>query len=101
MRSSQSPPRSGVAAAIAAESVAIAVLGLDRGQFARKRLHLAAKRNVGPGERRFLVATGGDRLAQARHAFDPRRRHGDAKLGRLALDRVEPATVARALLQQA
>ena len=100
MRADQRAPRRGVAAALVAQQRAIAVFGVERRRSGRQRLDLALQRQLGPGERRGVVAIARDHRLEAVDAFEPRRGDGDAEFGRLALERVEPGRVARALLEQ-
>ena len=67
----------------------------------REALDLALQRQIGPRKGRGVVALQRDHRLEPGHAFVARRRDGDGEFGRLALDRVQPMGIARALLQQA
>ncbi len=90
----------GVAAAIVAQTRPVAVFGHERGPALDRRLDLALKRKLRPGKGRGIVAPGGDQPLEPAHAVEPGRGDRDPEFGRLALDRVEPGSVAPALLEK-
>ena len=93
-------PAAASRSAIAEKHRAIAVLRFERRAVRSERLDLAFERKPRPGKGRGVVAPGGDQRLEPVHALEPRGGDGDAELGRLPLDRVEPAGVATILLEE-
>ncbi len=77
------------------------VLGLQGGPDRDEVVEIALKTDRRPGEGRGIVPGLGDEPVQALRGLAAGERHGDAEFGHLALDRVEPAGVVRALVEQA
>ena len=94
-------PAAASRAAAVAEQRAVAILGDQRRVLGSERLDFAFERQRRPRERRIVVAVARDRRGEPVDAFAPRRGDGDAEFRRLALQRVEPMGVARALFEQA
>src|SRR5208337_3219856 len=101
MGADRRPARGCIAAAVVAQYSAIAILGRDCRAIRDERFNLSFKRQPGPRKGRGVVPLGRDQRREAAHAFEPRRGHCDTEFGGLALHRVQPRGIARALLEEA
>ncbi len=101
LRTDEGAPGGPVARAASAQPVAVEILDVDGGASRELCLERAFEREGGPREGRRGAGPRRDNCCEAVHRLAPCGGHGDAGLGNLPFDRVQPSRVGTLVLEQA